>query len=112
MNTPATTLGLTIIVAAVVMILVSIPMLMRKIPMNRWYGARFKKSFESEENWRRINAYSAKQLIIWSVLLLIVGVVALFLPPEENSGLFHAIALSPVLVCVPCLLSYRYARKL
>lgn len=111
MNTPATTLGLTIILASLVMILVSIPMLMRKIPMNRWYGARFKKSFESEENWYRINAYSAKQLIIWSVFLLIVGVVALFLPLDENSGLFHAIAFSPLLVCVPCLLSYRYARK-
>ena len=112
MDTTAMVLGLTIICSAVIVILISIPMLKRKIPMNRWYGARFKKSFESEENWYRINAYSAKQLILWTIPILIIGIVTLFLPLEGNTGLFNAIAFSPLLVCVPCLLSYRYARKL
>ena len=112
MDTIAMTMGISIICAAVVLILISIPMLKRKIPMNRWYGARFKKSFESEENWYRINAYSAKQLILWTIPILIIGIVTLFLPLEGNTGLFNAIAFSPLLVCVPCLLSYRYARKL
>lgn len=94
------------------MILISIPMLKRKIPMNRWYGARFKKSFESEENWYRINAYSAKQLITWSIPILIIGIVTLFLPLEGNMWLFNAIASSALLVIVPCLISYRYAKKL
>ena len=112
MDTTAMVMGLTIICSAVIVILISIPMLKRKIPMNRWYGARFKKSFESEENWYRINAYSAKQLILWTIPILIIGIVTLFLPLEGNTGLFNAIAFSPLLVCVPCLLSYRYARKL
>ena len=94
------------------MILISIPMLKRKIPMNRWYGARFKKSFESEEYWYKINAYSAKQLMLWSIPLLIIGIVTLFLPLEGNTGLLNAIAFSPLLACVPCLISYRYAKKL
>ena len=93
-------------------LLLGIPLWRRKIPMNRWYGARFKKSFESDENWYRINAYGAKQLIIWSIPLLIIGLVAIFLPLEGNARLFDAIAFSPLLVCVPCLISYRYARKL
>ena len=112
METTAIALGLTIICSAVIMILISIPMLKRKVPMNRWYGARFKKSFESDENWYKINAYSAKQLILWTIPILIIGIVTLFLPLEGNTGLFNAIAFSPLLVCVPCLLSYRYARKL
>ena len=112
MDTTAMVLGLTIICSAVIVILISIPMLNRKIPMNRWYGARFKKSFESEENWYRINAYSAKQLILWTIPILIIGIVTLFLPIEGNTRLFNAIAFSPLLVCVPCLISYRYARKL
>lgn len=112
MDTPAMILGISNICAAVAYILVGIPLLKRKVPMNRWYGARFKKSFESEENWYRINAYSAKQLILWSIPMLLLGVVTLFLPLEGNPGLFSIIAWSPLLICVPCLLSYRFARKL
>ena len=112
MNNAALALGLSLMFSAVLMILLAIPLLKRKIPMNRWYGARFKKSFESDENWYRINAYGAKQLIIWSIPLLIIGLVAIFLPLEGNARLFNAIAFSPLLVCVPCLVSYRYARKL
>ena len=111
MDTPAMVLGISNICAAVAFILVSIPLLKRKVPMNRWYGARFKKSFESEENWCRINAYSAKQLILWSIPLLIIGIITLFLPLEGNPGLFNVIAGSPLLIGVPCLLSYRFARK-
>ncbi len=112
MDTAARALGLTIICAAVVMILISIPLLKHKIPMNRWYGARFKKSFESEANWYNINAYSAKQLMLWSIPILIIGIVTLFLPLEGNTRLFTVIAFTPLLACVPCLTSYIYARKL
>ena len=112
MTTAALVLGISDVMASVIFILISIPLLKRKIPMNRWYGARFKKSFESEENWYKINAYSAKQLILWSIPLLIIGIVTLFLPLEGNTGLFNALACAPLLIGVPCLLSYRYARKL
>ena len=112
MTTAALVLGISDIMASVVFILISIPLLKRKIPMNRWYGARFKKSFESDENWYLINAYSAKQLILWSIPLLVIGVVTLFLPLKENTGLFTTLACAPLLIGVPCLLSYRYARKL
>ena len=98
--------------ASVVFILISIPLLKRKIPMNRWYGARFKKSFESEENWYRINAYSAKQVMVWSIPLLIIGMVTFFLPLEGNARLINVIACSPLLIGVPAFLSYRFARKL
>ena len=112
MDKTALILGTSLVGLAVVMILLGLPLLMRKIPMNRWYGARFKKSFESEENWYRINAYSAKQLILWSLPLMIIGMATLFLPLAEHPGWTQALALSPLLAGVPCLLSYRHAKKL
>ena len=112
MDKTALILGTSLVGLAAVMILLGIPLLMRKIPMNRWYGARFKKSFESEENWYRINAYSAKQLILWSFPLMILGMATLFLPLEEHPGWTQALALSPLLAVAPCLLSYRHAKKL
>ena len=112
MDRMAMVLGMSNVTMAIVFMLISMPMLKGKVPMNRWYGARFKKSFESEENWYRINAYSAKQLILWSIPLLLMGIVTLFLPLEGNPRLTQLVACAPLLICVPCLLSYRFARKL
>ena len=112
MDKTALILGTSLVGLAMVMILLGLPLLMRKIPMNRGYGARFKKSFESEENWYRINAYSAKQLILWSLPLMIIGMATLFLPLAEHPGWTQALALSPLLTVAPCLLSYRHAKKL
>lgn len=105
-------LGASDVGVAVAAILVSLPLLRGKIPPNRWYGARFKKSFESDENWYRINAYSAKQLIRWSIPVLVAGLVALFLPLENHPGLTNVFAFAPLLPCVACLASYRFAKKL
>ena len=112
MDTPAMVLGMSNVTMAVTFILLGIPLLKRKVPMNRWYGARFKKSFESEENWYRINAYSAKQLMIWSVPLLLVGIATLFLPLKGHPGITRVLACAPMLIGAPCFLSYRFARKL
>lgn len=43
--------GITNIFVGLLTIAVCIPLLKDKIAMNRWYGIRFRKSFESEENW-------------------------------------------------------------
>ena len=112
MDATAIRLGLSIIGVSVLMILVSLPALKGKIPMNRWYGARFKKSFLSEENWYKINAYSAKHLIIWSLPLMIIGIVTLFLPLEDHPQLSNALLFTFLLILVPLLLSYRYAQRI
>ena len=112
MDKTALTLGTSLACLAVVMMLLGLPLLKRKIPMNRWYGARFKKSFESEENWYRINAYSGKQLILWSIPLLLLGAATVFLPLAKHPGWIGAIVWSPLLALAPCLVSYRHAKKL
>lgn len=48
--------------------------------MNHWYGVRFKKSSASELHWYKINKYGARQLIKWSMVLLIIGIVTFFIP--------------------------------
>ena len=80
--------------------------------MNRWYGARFKKSFVSEENWYNINAYSAKQLLVWSLPLMIIGIVTLFLPLEDLPQLSSALPFTFLLLLIPLILSYRYAQRM
>ncbi len=40
---------------AFIIIGISIPLVLCKIPMNHIYGVRFSKSYESEDNWYEIN---------------------------------------------------------
>jgi len=100
------------ILCGAVVILISVPLLKRQVGMNRWYGIRFKKSFESEDNWYRINAYGAKRLILWSFVLLLIGVATLFVPLEGHTVLAMALACAPLILLVPAVESYLYARKL
>jgi hypothetical protein len=74
--------GLTNIACALLIIGICIPLVKRKIKMNSWYGVRIPKSFESEENWYRINAYGGKELIIWSIPIMLSGVLCFFIPGE------------------------------
>lgn len=62
-------------VAAMLCIGVSIPLLKCRIKRNRWYGMRIRKAFVSEENWKKINEYGARAIIQWSMPLLGMGLI-------------------------------------
>ena len=84
--------------------------------MNRIFGARFKKSFVSDENWYKINRYAAKQAIVWSIPLFLLSVASFFVVFCTNlkvgTGLIVAFAFAPLIVVAPALISYLYAQKL
>ena len=112
MDTAGILLGCSNVFCAIVFILLSIPLAKGSISMNKHYGFRFAKAYESEENWYRINRYGGKQLIIWSVVLAILGVVTCFFPLEGKAPWIVVIALAPLIVIIPAVVtSYLYARK-
>ena len=105
-------LGLSNIFFAFLLIGISIPLVRGKIYMNQTYCFRFMKSFESEENWYKINNYGGKQMIIWSILLFFIGIITLFLPIKDNGVITILIACAPLIVLVPAFMSYKYSKKL
>lgn len=112
MKTVSIVLAISNISISILIIGISLPLVMGKIPMNQIYGIRFKKSFESEESWYKINHYGGKQLIIWSIALFTFGVLSLFFPLIENGFLTTLIAFAPLIFLVPAFNSYRYSKKL
>jgi hypothetical protein len=54
-------------------VVVSVPLILRWVPMNRWYGIRTRKAFASEENWYAINAYGGKLFFAFGAFLLAVA---------------------------------------
>ena len=87
---------------ALLIIGASLPLAMRKVKMNDFYGIRSGKAFKSRDNWYSINAYGGKQLIAWSIPMLAAGLVSIFItfdnrPPELMAVLFGA---GPITLCM------------
>lgn len=77
-------IGLINISSALLFIVISVPLVKQKISMNNLYGFRIKRAFESDENWFKINTYGGKQLISWSIPLIIIGIFCFFFPFESD----------------------------
>lgn len=91
--------------------LVTVPLLLGKVPMNRWYGVRIKESFSSEEAWQRINRYGAKRLMAgWLVCLALGGLTLLASEPQKDLVL-ASLGLPPVILLAIVVDVVRYARK-
>lgn len=106
-------LGVSNISMAILFIMISIPLIKKTIKPNGTYGFRIKKSFESEENWYKINYYGGKQMILWSPLLLIIGALDFILPFSVNSILFYISLFGVIVILMPPLvMTLLYANKL
>ena len=78
-----TALALGDIFVGLLFIAVSVPLMLNRIPPNGLYGFRIPKAFRSEDNWYCINEYGGKALALWSLPLLLLGVVKFFVPFED-----------------------------
>jgi hypothetical protein len=92
-----------------ILIAVSILLLLGKIKMNYLYSFRIRNAFESEENWYRINRYGAKALMVWSVVLMVVGIACLYIEPQS---VLTVAKVSFVSLLVPAVQTLYYARRL
>lgn len=104
--------GITHILTAFILIGISIPLVKGEISMNKFYGIRFKKSYDSDENWYKINKYGGQQLIKWCIPLALFGVISFFLPLGNSPVLYLISLCAPLIIIVPVITSYLYARKL
>ena len=106
-------LGFLHIGVGVLVIGLSIPLLLGKVPMNRWYGTRLPAAYKSEAHWYRINRYGAMQVITYGVALTLLGVVILLYPPRFGSVWFVMGVAAPAVLIFPMLIMLlRYAKRL
>ena len=112
MDPVALIIGLSWIFAALAITGVAIPLLRGRVRRNDYYGVRFAESLQSDEAWLDINRHGAVRMIVWSVPLLVVGIVSLFLPLQSHFGWALALGLAPLIfIFVPLIQTYRYARR-
>ncbi len=68
------------LVVSLVIIVVSLPLVFRKIKMNGIYGIRIPEAFKSEERWYQINRFGGILFLVWGVVLGFCGGIGLMLP--------------------------------
>ncbi len=66
---------MTILVCCVIFGLISIPLIMRKIPRNPVYGYRTRATLSDDKVWYEANAYFARKFLAASVLSACIAVV-------------------------------------
>lgn len=88
-------------------VLISLPLVLRMIPMNRVYGVRTKKAFASNRNWYRINAYGGKWLTVFGVFLFCFGYATRTNAPAPTNPWAVVYLVAPLLTIIPILVMIR-----
>ena len=102
------------LLTGLLLIALAIPMILHKVPPNRWYGFRVSRTLNDPAIWYPANAYAGKLLFIYG--LVVLG--AAFLIPRlfgelSQDGL--AILMSGLLlggILIVLLLSMRFLRSI
>ncbi len=89
----------------------SLPLVLRRVPMNRAYGIRIPEAFTSDAHWYDINAYGGRLFLVYGILLAILGFLARDVAPPKASLWSPVFILGPLLVALALLPPIRsYAR--
>ena len=72
-------LAMSILIGAL-FIAVSVPLVLRKVPPNKWYGLRIPAAFSDETVWYEANARMGKDMLRLGVLTITAGIVLHFAP--------------------------------
>ena len=92
--------------------MISLPLIYRKIPMNRIYGIRLRESFRSEQNWYDVNEYGGRALARWSVAIIVVGIAGFFVPISRvNDYVLAAVLVSIGSVLAALIQMLRWVRR-
>jgi uncharacterized membrane protein len=82
----------------VVLAVLSVPLILGKVPMNHAYGIRIRKAFVSEANWLAINRFGGVVLLVMGLLLAAFSYVSAGMAPPPRSPWAPVFLVVPLLV--------------
>ena len=102
-----------VIGAAIVTALIALPLALRKIPRNRLYGVRTRRTLADDRVWYETNAYGGRCLIVASGVTIVTVAVLYGLAPLPRDLLVPAgVAALVVSSLVAAILAVRHAGRL
>ena len=101
------------VAAGLLLVVLAVPLLLRKIRPNPWYGFRVRQTLDNPALWYPVNAFAAKGLLVVGLGISTVAILLYLLP-----GLDLAIYATGVAVvalgglAINLILSFRYLARL
>ena len=66
------------IISGLIFVSTCIPLVLRKIPPNSFYGIKVPKAYESPELWYKLNAKGGRIMIAYGAIMAAIGLILLF----------------------------------
>ncbi len=112
MDLVAVTIGIGWTVTGLLSVVLAIPLARGKVRRNALYGVRFPESFQSDEAWFAINRFGGRRLIVWSIPIVLIGIVSFFLPLQSHTWLTVVLGFAPLIfLLLPVVEAWRFARR-
>lgn len=90
-----------------------IPLILRMVPMNAFYGIRIPAAYASPQRWFDINAYGALTMANWSTVTIAVGLIGFFvLPRYRDPYISAAVGMTLLATMFPLLQILWWVRRL
>ena len=106
------TFSLSIVVgAAVVTGLIAVPLALRKVPRNRLYGIRTRRTLADDAVWYETNAYGGRCLLVASAVTLVAVAVLYAMPVPASVRTPVSLAALVVPSLVAAILAVRHAGR-
>lgn len=100
------------LIIGVVTLALTLPLVLRVVPMNRLYGFRTRAAFASSENWYEINARGGLLLALGSLAIIASGVAGFFLPEKHTLAyIFCSLVVLVSAVMVPIMVFTAWHKK-
>jgi uncharacterized membrane protein len=102
----------TIVVFTVVGCAISLPLIYGKVPRNRYYGFRTRKTLADDATWYAANAYFAKLLVAGSLVAAAIALAIYLwrgLSPEDCMNVTIVLLVAPSLLAV--ILTLRFVAR-
>ena len=78
-------LGAVHLAAGLLIAGLALPLIAGRVPRNRWYGVRIRKSLASDESWYAINRVGGRWLLASGAAIAALGALVLLVPPESEA---------------------------
>ncbi len=96
----------------VIVLAVSVPLMLRRVPMNRSFGFRIPAAFESDQRWYDINAFGGRWLAIGSLFIIAAGVAGFVVSPSHFDAYAYGSVANVVLaVGIPIVLTLIWSQR-
>lgn len=108
-----TTLLAMYVIFGLLLIGLSVPLLLGKIPPNGWYGFRVPSTLYNPDVWYKVNRYAARWMLLSGIITVVAASLLYYSVDLSVDGYAWALLAVFLLSFLPGLaLSFRYLRRL